>query len=92
MTPHQLAVPREYLPLHKYLDGRFADAVVLTFTQIEDLLGFALPALARLHQDWWGNGDANSAPSAQARSWIQAHRIATPNLLARTVRFERATG
>ncbi len=90
--PQRFAVPREYLSLHKYLDNRFANTVVLTFAQIEDLLGFALPDLARLHQEWWANADANSIPSAQARSWTQASRTATPNLLARTVLFERATG
>ncbi len=83
-------VPREYLSLHKYLDGRFANTVVLTFGQIEDLLGFALPDLARLHQEWWANEDADSAPSAQSRSWTQASRTAKPNLLAQTVIFERA--
>jgi hypothetical protein len=30
---------------------------VLTFGQIEDLLGFALPAPARVQRDWWGNSD-----------------------------------
>jgi len=90
--PQRFAVPREYLSLHRYLDNRFADTVVLTFAQIEDLLGFPLPDLARLHHEWWANGDANSTPSAQARSWTQARRTATPNLLARTVVFERAGG
>lgn len=88
--PQRLAVSREYLSLHKYLDGRFADSVVLTFAQIEDLLGFALPDLARLHQEWWADADANSAPSAQSRSWTQASRTAKPNLMARIVVFERA--
>jgi hypothetical protein len=37
----------KYVSLYKYLDGRFADRVVLKFTEIEDLLGFALPDLAR---------------------------------------------
>ena len=89
-TP-RFAVPREYLSLHKYLDNRFADTVVLTFAQIEDLLGFALPDVARLHREWWANADANSTPSAQARSWTQASRTATPNLPAGIVVFERAT-
>jgi hypothetical protein len=80
-------VPREYLSLHKYLDNRFAATVVLTFAQIEDLLGFALPDLARLQQQWWANADANSTASAQARSWTQASRTATPTLLAQTVVF-----
>lgn len=90
--PQRFAVPREYLSLHKYLNNRFADTVVLTFAQIEDLLGFALPDLARVHREWWANPEENTAPSAQARSWTQASRTAKPNLLAQTVLFERATG
>jgi len=90
-TPNPVAVPAEYLSLHKYLDDRYANTVVLTFAEIEDLLGFTLPDLARLQQAWWANGDADSTPSAQSRSWTQASRTAKPNLLARTVVFERAS-
>jgi len=89
--PQRFAVPREYLSLHKYLDTRFANIVVLTFAEIEDLLGFTLPDLARLQQAWWANADADSTASAQSRSWTQASRTAKPNLLARTVVFERAS-
>jgi hypothetical protein len=83
-------VPREYLSLHKYLDERFADTVVLTFAQIEDLLGFPLPDRARVQAEWWADADAHSAPSALSRSWLLAGRTASPNLAARTVAFERA--
>ena len=88
-TPQRMAGPAEYLSLHKYLDDRYANTVVLTFAEIEDLLGFTLPDLARLQQDWWANADADSTPSAQSRSWTQASRSAKPNLLAQTVVFER---
>jgi len=44
-------MPAEYRSLHKYLDSRYADTVVLRFAEIEDLLGFALPHRARLRQD-----------------------------------------
>jgi hypothetical protein len=81
-------VPREYESLHKYLDGRFANTVVLTFAEIEDLLGFTLPALARVQPEWWTSAETD--PSTHASSWVQASRTATPNLLARTVAFERA--
>ena len=77
--------------MHKYLDDRYANTVVLTFAEIEDLLGFTLPALARLRQDWWANADADSSPSAQSCSWTRARRSATANLLAQTVVFERAS-
>src|SRR5215207_9281758 len=77
-------VPREYLPLHRYLENRFADTVVLTFGQIGDLLGFALPDQARQEQ-WWTNVSLADAPSGHWCSWTQAGRLATPNLSARTV-------
>jgi hypothetical protein len=85
----RFAVPGQYRPLHKYLDDRYADTVVLKFTEIEDLLGFTLPDVARVQQEWWANGDADSAPSAQARSWTKARRTAKANLSAQTVVFER---
>jgi hypothetical protein len=85
-----LLVPVEYRGLHKYLDGRFAQTVVLTFAQIEDLLGFALPDLARLGREWWVTADASGPASAQSRAWTQANRTAVPNLSAQTVMFERA--
>jgi hypothetical protein len=77
-------------PLHKYLDDRYADAVVLTFSEIEDLAGFALPDLARLSNDWWTAPDPDTTRSRFADSWIHAHRTARPNLGARTVVFLRA--
>ena len=88
-TPKSVDVPAEYRLLHQYLDGRFADTVVLTFAEIEDLLGSALPDGARLRQDWWANTDADGKPSAQSRSWIHASRTAKANLVAQTVVFER---
>ena len=44
MKRSPLPVPVGYAPLHKYLDERYADTVVLTFGEIEDLLGSKLPA------------------------------------------------
>jgi hypothetical protein len=76
-------------PLHKYLDDRYADAVVLTFSEIEDLAGFALPDLARRSNDWWTAPDPDPTGSRFADSWIQANRTARPNLSARTVAFLR---
>ena len=76
-------------PLHKYLDERYADAVVLTFAEIEDLAGFALPDLARLSTDWWTAPGPGTTRSRFADSWIQANRSARPNLGAQTVAFLR---
>jgi hypothetical protein len=81
----------EYRSLYRYLQNRFADTVVLTFAEIEGLLGFALPDRARLRTDWWATPDADIAPSSQSRSWVEASRTATPNLRAQSVMFERVS-
>jgi len=78
----------KYLLLYKYLEGRYANRVVLTFAEIEDLLGFALPGQARLQSEWWTAAD-HVTESPQSDSWILARRTAVPNMVARTVAFER---
>ena len=81
-----LPVAVEYLSLYKYLEHRYASMVVLTFDQIETLLGFDLPASARCEPDWWTNAEMSQAHSS---AWTRAGRTAVPNLRARTVAFER---
>ena len=83
-------MPGKYKLLYQYLENRYANTVVLTFAQIEDLLGFTLPDSARVHQEWWANKDPSGTLQPQARSWTLASRTATPNLQAQTVVFERA--
>ena len=68
-------VPGKYQLLHKYLEERFAGTVVLTFAEVEDLIGSALPDQARSEAGWWTN--------------TLSSRTATPNLLAQTVAFVR---
>jgi hypothetical protein len=88
-APRAAAVSRKYLSLYRYLENRYADVTVLTFSQIEDLLGFALPQLARTDQSWWATGQADVSVAPQTAAWILAGRTATPNLVAKTVVFER---
>ena len=75
----------KYLLLYKYLNERYANTVVLTFAEIEDLLGFALPDQARLHQEWWTDAAVNPAGRDHSDSWTLASRTATPNMSARSV-------
>lgn len=81
------SVPAAYMPLYAYLDRRYATTVVLTFEQIEALLGFAPPSPAFADEAWWsgscGNDDRHTA------AWAAARRRAVPQLSARTVAFER---
>ncbi len=78
----------EYQPLQTYLQDRYADRVVLTFAEIESIIGSPLPEPARRQQEWW-DGTDGARRSAQSESWTLAHRTARVNLLARTVVFDR---
>jgi hypothetical protein len=80
----------KYQSLYKYLDGRYATTVVLTLTEIEDILGFALPPAARTDGTWWTIADPHTAEGRYSEAWTVASRTAVPNLSARTVVFERA--
>jgi hypothetical protein len=82
-------MPGRYQSLYQYLKNRYANTVVLTFAQIEDLLGFTLPDAARVHHEWWANKDPNDTPPPHSRSWTLASRTATPNLPAQIVVFGR---
>ena len=80
------AIAGPYVLLHNYLQHRYANRIVLTFGEIEDLLGFRLPDLARRQREWWTDADV----SIQSDAWKLANRSAVPNLLAQTVVFDRA--
>ena len=81
--PH---VPREYRALYTYLEHRYACVVVLTFEQIEALLGFPLPEPARTERGWWTE---IVDPQRHCSAWTEAGRTAAPNLAAGIVTFER---
>ena len=90
VVPVQSARPRvttKYLALYTYLEHRYASNVVLTFGQMEDLLGFALPAPAQTERDWWTSPIGETDRHSDA--WTAARRTANPNLTARNVSFER---
>ena len=76
---------RKFLGLHTYLDNRYANTVCLSFQQIEDLLGFALPDRARTDLEWW----TAAGEARYSQAWTQAAMTATPNLFAQNVVFER---
>ena len=79
----------EFLALYTYLENRYAQTVVLTFEQLEALLGCSLPPRARSDREWW-IAARTDAPEARHRdAWILAHRTAVPNFAAGIVVFER---
>ena len=59
----------EYRALHEYLkDGPKSGVWRASFSEIERVLGFALPPSARTRPAWW----ANDGESEQSRAWIGA--------------------
>ena len=89
-TPPICVMSGPYLRLYTYLEQRYADTLVLTFAQIEDLLGFALPDAAGLRREWWTDAAIDAGDSNYSDAWILAKRTAVPNLPARIVVFARA--
>jgi hypothetical protein len=85
---HSRVMSGKYLLLYNYLNNRYADNVVLTFSEIEDLLGFSLPDQARQDPAWWTDPRVAAGPN-HSDSWTLASRTAAPDLRARTVAFER---
>lgn len=77
----------EYQTLYAYLDHQHSSTVVLTFVDLESLLGHPLPPVARRELGWWTDTATRSA--RQAEAWTTAGRSAQPNFAARTVAFER---
>ena len=88
--PPMRAMTGKYLLLYKYLENRYANSVVLTFAQIEDLVGFPLPDQARCQREWWTDADTAPPGPSYSDAWKLASRTASPNLLARIVAFDRA--
>jgi hypothetical protein len=89
VEPRPTRAGGKFQPLYKYLEDRYATMVVLKVSEIEDILGFALPAQARTDRAWWTVADPNTPAGPYADAWKSARRTAVPNLLAHTVAFER---
>lgn len=74
---HQAAQPRrsggKYEALENYLRALSPSTkeLSLTFQQLEEILGFSLPASAAKYREWWSNqADVSNRP--QARAWTSA--------------------
>jgi hypothetical protein len=92
IVPDELLAARAcgvYQPLYKYLENRYAAIVVLRLSEIEDILGFALPANARTDRTWWTIADPHTSAGAYGDAWASAKRTAVPNFPAGTIIFER---
>ncbi|MDE0428220.1 MAG: hypothetical protein OXH98_00460 [Caldilineaceae bacterium] len=64
----QMAARGKYQRLYAHLCGLEARVWRTTFSEIESIIGFGLPASARLHRPWWANQGGGNGHS-QALAW-----------------------
>jgi hypothetical protein len=76
----------KYDPLSKWLAKQRGNRLLATFKQIENVLGFDLPASARIHRPWW----ANDLTHVHAKAWLLAgFQTEDVNLSKETLAFVR---
>lgn len=79
----------KYDPLHRFLRrARATDEIVLTFADIERIIGAILPKAAK-DPAWWSNPASASCPGVQQKAWMEAGFQARPGP-GETVTFSRA--
>ena len=59
----------KYNVLASFLKTQLTGRVAVTFAEVEEALGFALPASAYAHPAWWSNDPTGHS---QARAWLDA--------------------
>ena len=67
----QMAARGKYQRLYEYLCGLVAQEWKTSFREIESIIGFELPASARLYRPWWANQNGSGGHS-QALAWRAA--------------------
>ena len=81
-----------YDPLRDYLVQCGSDEVMLSFTDIESIIGRPLPPSAHNYDAWWANiSDSVFTQHSHAKSWHAAGYKAQVNRAGKTVRFYRET-
>jgi hypothetical protein len=58
----------KYGPLRIYLQNSNNVTEILTFQQVEKILGFLLPESASIHRAWW----ANDLTHTHSKEWLNA--------------------
>ena len=75
----------KYDNLAQHLKNCNMDVVTLSFTEIEDILGFGLPASAYTYNAWWSNGG-----HVQSKAWLDMeYTVNDLDLIGQEVSFIR---
>jgi hypothetical protein len=60
---------RKYEALGQFLKRQPTERIPISFSEIEGIIGSALPRSAYAHRPWWSNNPSNSA---MTRVWLEA--------------------
>lgn len=79
---------RKYAALQAHLNRRGGRPEMLSFEDIEEIIGRALPVSAVKHRSFWANDHQDH--HSHARAWMKAgYRVAYVDREQKVVRFER---
>lgn len=80
----------KYDSLAGFLKSQRVERVPMTFSEVESVLGFKLPASARDYPAWWAN---EHSTHVQARAWLTAgFETESVDLSSRKLVFKRVGG
>ena len=82
-----MAYENKYEPLYEFLMKEKQDDFILTFEEIEEIVGFGLPRSA--HRAEWWDDDTPEHPRDQAQAIHQAGSDSRRPAAGGTVRFRR---
>lgn len=79
----------KYAPLTGYLSSSGMDYILMTFAEVEDVIGDKLPRSAFEYRPWWSNNPSNHV---NAYSWLRAgYKTADVNMVERKLAFRKAS-
>ena len=84
-----MALRGKYQGLYSYLTSLQVSEWRTSFNEVESVIGFELPASARLHRPWWGNQRGGNGHS-HALAWsVAGWETAEVDMDAETLVFRR---
>ena len=80
----------KYEPLGLYLSNNGMNSISLTFTEIEDILGFTLPDYLYIHEAGWYGTAEGSPTHVQKKVWCSyGYQVDTIDIHAQKVVFKK---
>ena len=79
----------KYAPLTGYLSSSGMDYILMTFAEVEEVIGDKLPRSAFEYRPWWSNNPSNHV---NADSWLRAgYKTADVDMVERKLAFRKAS-